>query len=86
MVVVDGKTSVFKVKLFYDEDGDCKFLGTFGNEIPDSTVNCPLKQLAILHLIYLNMLIYSLILGPCVRRTYALLGLLSSRFVSKSRV
>jgi len=39
VVVVDKSTYVFKVKLFYDEDGDRKFLGTFCSQIPASTVS-----------------------------------------------
>jgi hypothetical protein len=63
VVVVDRSTYVFKVKLFYDEDGDSKFLGTFCSHTPDSTVSYPLKQLAVFHV---DMLIPSLILGSCV--------------------
>jgi thiamine pyrophosphate-dependent acetolactate synthase large subunit-like protein len=35
VVVVDMSTYVFKVKRFYDEDGDSRFLGTFCSQTTD---------------------------------------------------
>jgi hypothetical protein len=63
VVVVDRSTYLFKVRLFYDEDGDSTILGTFCSQTPDSRVSCPLKQLAVFHV---DMLIPSLIMGSCV--------------------
>jgi hypothetical protein len=83
VVVVDRSTYVFKVKLFYDEDGESKFLGTFCSQTPDSTVPYPLKQFAVFH-VGVNTSSYPGIM--CLWKTYAILGILSSRLLSKSRL